>query len=62
MEFVAKSFQKINVEALAEAEVFLEGHANGGNVNADAAALAETFVSASATAFAQVRAPTLTLT
>lgn len=56
-DFIAETFEEISIQAAAEAEIFLEGQANGGAVQADADALAEAFVSASATAFAQVCAP-----
>jgi len=56
-DFVADSFEEIIIQATAEAEAVLEGQANGGTVNATAEVLTETIVSASTTAYAQVRAP-----
>ena len=56
-DFVADSFEKIVIQAAAEAEAALSGQANGDKVEATADVVTETIVTASTTAYAQVRAP-----
>lgn len=55
IDFVADTFEEIYLNATAVAEVTLQGFAEGGSINATANDFIARIVSATATAFAQVR-------